>query len=65
MTVDDREAEHVDSCWAGCEDLHACPDCGRLESVCGGDCDERFGSESEPWPPEVVTEYGFEEKGLL
>lgn len=66
MTDDrQREAEHRDSCWAGCDDLHTCPDCGKPEGICGGDCDGRFDSDSPPWPPEVVTEYAFEERGLL
>ena len=66
MTLDDRqrEEEHANYCWDGCDDLHTCPDCGKRESVCQGDCDQRFGGDS-PSATEVVTEYGFEDGGPL
>jgi len=64
-----RIADHVHSCWQGCDDLHTCPDCG--DSGCGGDCAERFGPDpdddaghGDDWPPtETVT--AFADRGLL
>lgn len=56
-----RREEHLTACWAGCDDLHddGCEDCELPD--CVGDCfDGRPAG-----PPRVVTEYGFEERGLL
>jgi hypothetical protein len=43
----------------------ACSDC--LSKTCEGDCDEvaYADEDSDPWPPGVVTEYAFAERGLL
>jgi hypothetical protein len=62
MTPDDRkrEAEHADSCWDGCDDLHPdeCDECSN--PLCEGDC-----ADDAPPTPRLVTKYGLEERGRL
>lgn len=55
-----RREEHLTACWQGCDDLHeaVCEYCDL--SGCVGDCRDEGDR-----VPVVVTEYGFEEKGLL
>jgi hypothetical protein len=63
VTLDERTrvADHADSCWDGCDDLHPdeCGFCGRPD--CEDDC---VGNDAS-WVPKVVTEYGFEREELL
>jgi hypothetical protein len=59
VTIDDRqrEAEHIDSCWAGCAE--DCDDCSN--PLCDGDCLK----EAPRGLPNLVTVYGFQDRGLL
>ena len=60
-----RRAEHEDACWQGCDDLHdeLCEYCELPD--CFGDCWDDGASWSEPAEAWVVTEYGFQEAGML